>query len=58
MSESKGIAYSQRRYMPVEEATIPLLDPAFTKSDVVFDAISAWDGSFFKLEDQDRKSVV
>ena len=51
MSESKGIAYSQGRYMPVEEATIPLLDPAFTKSDVVFDAISAWDGSFFKLED-------
>ena len=43
MSESKGIAYSQGRYMPVEEATIPLLDPAFTKSDVVFDAISAWD---------------
>ena len=51
MSESKGIAYSQGRYMPVDEATIPLLDPAFTKSDVVFDAISAWDGSFFKLED-------
>jgi branched-chain amino acid aminotransferase len=51
MSDSKGIAYCQGRYMPVDEATIPLLDPAFTKSDVVFDAISAWDGAFFKLED-------
>ncbi|MBT5038546.1 MAG: branched-chain amino acid--2-keto-4-methylthiobutyrate aminotransferase [Rhodospirillaceae bacterium] len=51
MSESKGIAYSQGRYMPVDEATIPLLDPAFTKSDVVFDVVSAWDGAFFKLED-------
>jgi branched-chain amino acid aminotransferase len=51
MSESQGIAYCQGRYMPIEEATIPLLDPAFTKSDVVFDAISAWDGKFFKLED-------
>lgn len=51
MSESQGIAYSQGRYMPVEEATIPLLDPAFTKSDVVFDVVSTWDGAFFKLED-------
>ncbi len=49
MSESKGIAYIQGRYMPVDEATIPLLDPAFTKSDVVFDVVSAWDGAFFKL---------
>ena len=51
MSESKGIAYSKGRYMPVEEATIPLLDPAFTKSDVVFDVVSAWDGTFFKLDE-------
>jgi branched-chain amino acid aminotransferase len=51
MSKSQGIAYSQGRYMPVEEATIPLLDPAFTKSDVVFDVVSTWDGAFFKLEE-------
>jgi len=51
MSESQGIAYYQGEYMPVEKASIPILDPAFTKSDVVFDAISAWDGYFFKLED-------
>ncbi len=51
MSESQGIAYCRGEYMPVEKASIPILDPAFTKSDVVFDAISAWDGKFFKLED-------
>ena len=51
MSESQGIAYCGGRYMPVEEATIPVLDPAFTKSDVVFDVVSTWDGAFFKLED-------
>ena len=51
MSESQGIAYCGGKYMPVEKASIPILDPAFTKSDVVFDAISAWDGYFFKLED-------
>jgi branched-chain amino acid aminotransferase len=37
--------------MPVDEATIPILDPAFTKSDVVFDAVSVWDGAFFRLDD-------
>lgn len=51
MSESKGIAYCQRRYMPIEEASIPLLDPAFHKSDVVFDAVTVRDGAFFRLDD-------
>lgn len=51
MSESQGIAYCGGKYMPVEKASIPILDPAFTKSDVVFDVISAWDGKFFKLDD-------
>ncbi len=51
MGESKGIAYCNREYVPVGEASIPILDPAFTKSDVVFDAVSVWDGQFFRLED-------
>ena len=40
MSESKGIAYCHGQYMPIEEASIPILDPAFHKSDVVFDAVT------------------
>jgi branched-chain amino acid aminotransferase len=51
MAESQGVAYSHGRYLPVEDAAIPILDPAFTKSDVVFDAVSVWDGSFFRLDD-------
>lgn len=51
MTESRGIAFSRGSYVPVDEATIPMLDPAFTKSDVVFDAVSVWDGSFFRLDD-------
>ncbi len=50
MPESKGIAYYDGRFLPVEEASIPILDPAFTKSDVVFDAVSVWDSSFFQLD--------
>ena len=51
MSEPKGIAYCQGRYMPIEEASIPLLDPAFHKSDVVFDAVTVCDSAFFRLDD-------
>ena len=51
MAESNGIAYLNGDYLPVDEAVIPLLDPAFTKSDVVFDAVSVWEGQFFRLED-------
>ena len=51
MPESKGIAYRKGEFMPVEDASIPILDPAFTKSDVVFDAVSVWDSRFFRLED-------
>lgn len=51
MTESKGVAFCQGQYVPLEEATIPILDPAFTKSDVVFDVVSVWDGDFFRLDD-------
>ena len=51
MAESRGIVYCNGDYVPVGEASIPILDPAFTKSDVVFDAVSVWDGQFFRLGD-------
>ena len=55
MAASKGIAFRQGRYLPVEEASIAILDPAFTKSDVVFDVVSVWDGHFFRLQDHMRR---
>lgn len=55
MAESNGIAYSGGHFVPVEDATIPILDPAFTKSDVVFDAVSVWDRNFFRLDDHLRR---
>ncbi len=48
---SKGIAFCGGGYVPVDEATIALLDPAFTKSDVVFDAVPVNDKAFFRLDD-------
>lgn len=51
MTDSNGIAYQKGRYLPVDDACIAILDPAFTKSDVVFDAVSFGDGGFFRLAD-------
>lgn len=51
MTQSQGIAYQGGRYVPVSEVSIPLLDPSFTKSDVVFDVVSVRDGQFFRLDD-------
>ena len=55
MSENKGMAYKGGGYLPIEEVSIPILDPAFTKSDVVFDAVSVSSSSFFRLDDHMRR---
>ena len=55
MADSKGIAYQGGRFLPVEEAKVAIMDPAFTKSDVVFDVVSVWDRRFFWLDDHLRR---
>ena len=47
----ESIAFFEGRYMPTKEAKISILDPAMTKSDIVFDVVSAIDGVFFRLDD-------
>ena len=51
MAQSDGIAYQREHYLPLSEVSIPLLAPAFTKSDAVFDVVSVRDGQFFRLND-------
>lgn len=48
---SKGIAFTDGRYWPVEDAKISILDWGFLRSDANQDTISVWKGSFFRLED-------
>ena len=50
MSE-QGVAYKNGCYMPVEELSIGVLEPTFTKSDVIFDAVPVSQRNFFRLED-------
>jgi branched-chain amino acid aminotransferase len=46
-----GVAYADGRYLPLEEATIPLLDRGFLRSDATYDVTHVWKGSFFRLQD-------
>jgi branched-chain amino acid aminotransferase len=48
---SESIAFFEGRYMPVKEAKISIVDPAVTKSDIVFDVVSATGRVFFRLDD-------
>ena len=50
-SAADGIAYMNGRYCPLGEASVPLLDPGFTRGDAVYDTVSVWGGQFFRLGD-------
>jgi branched-chain amino acid aminotransferase len=46
-----GIAYMNGTYCPLDEASVPLLDPGFTRGDAVYDTVSVWGGRFFRIDD-------
>jgi branched-chain amino acid aminotransferase len=46
-----GVAYVDDDYVAIGEARLPLLDWGFTRSDVTYDVVHVWKGSFFRLDD-------
>ncbi|MDO8211738.1 aminotransferase class IV [Conexibacter sp. CPCC 206217] len=46
-----GAAWIEGELVPVEEARIPILDTGFVRSDLTYDVVSVWRGSFFRLDD-------
>jgi branched-chain amino acid aminotransferase len=50
-SFERGSAYVDGRIVPVEEASVPLLDWGFLRSDACQETISVWNGQFFRLDD-------
>jgi branched-chain amino acid aminotransferase len=50
-SSADGVAFVDGDYVPVSEARLPLLDWGFTRSDVTYDVVHVWKGSFFRLDD-------
>ena len=48
---SAGAAYIDNRYVPVAEASIPLLDWGFLHSDATYDVAHVWQGRFFRVDE-------
>ena len=46
-----GAAYVQGRFVPIAEASIPVTDWGFTRSDAVYDVVHVFGGGFFRLSD-------
>jgi branched-chain amino acid aminotransferase len=54
-SWSTGAAYIDGEYMPVQRAAIPITDWGYRRSDVTYDVVGVWAGSFFRLDDHMRR---
>ncbi len=50
-SPGDGVAFVDGEFVPIGQARLPLLDWGFTRSDVTYDVVHVWKGSFFRLED-------
>ncbi len=48
---SLGAAFVGGEICPIFEARIPIIDMGFLHSDVCYDVVSVWKGSFFRLND-------
>jgi branched-chain amino acid aminotransferase len=46
-----GAAYVAGRFVPIGEATLPVTDWGFTRSDAVYDVVHVFRGGFFRLDD-------
>lgn len=48
---SQGAAWQRGEYIPIAQASIPLTDWGFLRSDAAYDVVTVWDGAFFRLEE-------
>ncbi|KRR01334.1 branched-chain amino acid transferase [Bradyrhizobium jicamae] len=47
----KGFAFMDGRWSPLAEASVPILDRGFLRSDATYDVAHVWKGRFFRLND-------
>ena len=47
---SSGVAYVRGEYLPISQASIPMTDWGFLRSDATYDVVTVWEGAFFRLE--------
>lgn len=46
-----GAAYVDGRFLPLAEASIPITEWGYRRSDVTYDVTSVWKGAFFRLDE-------
>jgi branched-chain amino acid aminotransferase len=47
---SKGAAFVRGEYLPIAQATVPITDWGFLRSDATYDVVTVWRGAFFRLD--------
>ena len=47
---AQGAAWQRGQYLPVAQASIPITDWGFLRSDAAYDVVTVWDGAFFRLD--------
>jgi branched-chain amino acid aminotransferase len=47
---SKGAAFVRGAYLPIDQASVPLTDWGFLRSDAAYDVVTVWEGAFFRLD--------
>ena len=46
-----GAAHVDGEIVPIDQAKISVLDAGVTRSDITYDVVAVWEGSFFRLDD-------
>ena len=47
---TQGCAFVSGQYSPIAQASIPITDWGFLRSDATYDVVTVWDGAFFRLD--------
>jgi branched-chain amino acid aminotransferase len=47
---SQGAAFVRGDYLPIAQASVPLTDWGFLRSDATYDVVTVWEGAFFRLD--------
>src|SRR3954464_15584139 len=47
---SAGAAWQRGGFVPIAEASVPLTDWGFLRSDAAYDVVTVWEGAFFRLD--------
>jgi branched-chain amino acid aminotransferase len=47
---SKGAAHVRGDFVPIAQASVPITDWGFLRSDAAYDVVTVWEGAFFRLD--------